>query len=77
MTEYKTPNVSFCVPSRLPVEQCVEVALSYRAGNYVRFFRQVSALPLLLAIATAKFCSLMLSHAVKVGRLAYKSPNTR
>ena len=53
------------------------MAGSYRAGNYVRFYRLVSSLPLLLLLAVTGFCELMVSRAVRVAGLAYKSPNTR
>ena len=55
----------------------MELAQSYRAGNYVRFYRLVSSLPLLLLLAVPRYCQMMLSHAVRVARLAYKSPNIK
>ena len=63
--------------SRPSLEKCVELAQSYRAGNYVRFYRLVSSLPLLLLLAVPRYCQIMLSHAVRVARLAYKSPNIK
>ena len=63
--------------SRPSLEKCVELAQSYRAGNYVRFYRLVSFLPLLLLLAVPRYCQMMLSHAVRVARLAYKSPNIK
>ena len=63
--------------SRPSLERCVELAQSYRAGNYVRFYRLVSFLPLLLLLAVPRYCQMMLSHAVRVARLAYKSPNIK
>ena len=56
---------------------CLDVARSYREGNYVRFFRQVANLPSLFLLAVFKYCKLLLSLAVSVNRLAYKSPNIK
>ena len=56
---------------------CLDVARSYREGNYVRFFRQVANLPTLFLLAVYKYCKLLLSLAVSVNRLAYKSPNIK
>ena len=56
---------------------CLDVARSYREGNYVRFFRQVANLPTLFLLAVYKYCKLLLSLALSVNRLAYKSPNIK
>ena len=57
--------------------KCLNVARSYREGNYVRFFRQVASLPTLYLLAVFKYCKLLLNHTVNVNKLAYKSPNIK
>jgi len=56
---------------------CLNIARSYREGNYVRFFKLVSSLPTLFLLAVFKFCKTLLGHTVSVNRLAYKSPNIK
>ena len=58
-------------------ERCFQLALSYREGNFVKFFRYVSYLPTLQLISVYKYCKLMLEHAASACRLAYKSPNLK
>jgi len=59
------------------LERCFQLALSYREGNFVKFFRYVSYLPTLQLISVYKYCKLMLEHAASACRLAYKSPNLK
>ena len=56
---------------------CLNIARSYREGNYVRFFKLVSRLPTLFLLAVFKYCKTLLGHTVSVNRLAYKSPNIK
>ena len=58
-------------------ESCYQLALTYRAGNFVRYFRAVAELPLLQLLAVRRHCDLMLGRAVSVSRAAYRSPNLR
>jgi len=59
------------------LEKCFEIALSYRDGNFVKFFRHVSSLPTLQLIAVYKYCRLMLDHTSSACKVAYKSPNLK
>ena len=59
-------------PDLLVLETCYQLALSYRAGNFVRYFRGLSDLPLLLLLSTRHHCDLMLDRAVTVSKTAYR-----
>jgi len=60
------------------LERCLQIALSYRSGNFVRFFRLVNGeLPMLFQISVNKYCKLMLIQAVSACQIGYKSPNLK
>ena len=59
-------------PELLVLETCYQLALSYRAGNFVRYFRGLPDLPLLLLLSTRHHCDLMLDRAVTVSKTAYR-----
>ena len=58
-------------------ERCYQLSLTYRAGNFVRYFRSVAELPLLLLLAVRRHCDLMLARAVTTSQAAYRSPNLK
>ena len=58
-------------------ERCYQLGLTYRAGNFVRYFRSVAELPLLLLLAVRRHCDLMLARAVTTSQAAYRSPNLK
>ena len=53
------------------------IAHAYEQGNCVRFYRLVSTLPLILLLASAKYCQLMTEHALSVYSKGYKAKNAR
>jgi len=53
------------------------IAHAYEQGNCVRFYRLVSTLPLILLLASAKYCQLMSEHALSVYTKGYKAKNAR
>jgi len=53
------------------------IAHAYEQGNCVRFYRLVSTLPLILLLASAKYCQLMSEHALSVYSKGYKAKNAR
>ena len=59
-------------PDPLLVESCYQLALTYRAGNFVRYFRALPGLPLLLLLSLRRHCDLMLARAIAVSRAAYR-----
>ena len=53
-------------------ERCYQLALTYRAGNFVRYFRSLAELPLLLLLALRRHCDLMVGRAVDTSLAAYR-----
>ena len=56
---------------------CLRIALWYREGNFVKFYRAVSSLPPLLLLAVTRHCKLLLARVAEVCKRAYRSPNVR
>ena len=59
------------------LELCLQIGLCYNHGNFVKFFRLVESLPIMFKLAVSKFCQKMMSRAVSVCQVAYKSPNLK
>ena len=58
-------------------ELSLQISSLYREGNYVRFFRLASTLPVIHLLAVAKYFTPMLHHVLNVGKVAFKSPNLK
>eukprot|EP00092_Neocalanus_flemingeri_P029843 GFUD01032401.1.p1 GENE.GFUD01032401.1~~GFUD01032401.1.p1 ORF type:complete len:413 (+),score=148.52 GFUD01032401.1:168-1406(+) len=59
------------------LQLCLAISQAYDQGNSVRFYRLVSTLPLLLLLASAKYCQLMCDHALSVYSKGYRAKNAR
>jgi len=59
------------------LKQSLALSHAYQQGNYVRFYRMVSTLPLILLLSCAKYCQLMSEHALSVFSKGYKAKNAR
>jgi len=59
------------------LRQSMAVAHAYEQGNYVRFYRLVSTMPLVLLLSCAKYCQLMCEHALTVCSKGYRAKNAR
>jgi len=59
------------------LKQSLALAHAYQQGNYVRFYRMVSTLPLILMLSCAKYCQLLSEHALSVFSKGYKAKNAR
>jgi len=59
------------------LKQCILLANAYEQGNYVRFYRIVSTLPLIPMLSCAKYCQLLSEHALSVFSKGYRAKNAR
>jgi len=60
------------------LERCLQIALSFGSGNFVRFFRLVNdERSILSQISVHKYCKLMLIQTVAACQIGYKSPNLK
>jgi hypothetical protein len=59
------------------LEKSMKIARCFNEGNHVRFFREVKSCPVLLLIASSKYCQLMAHHAIRVFSTAYSSKNAK
>merc|ERR1719411_2445972 len=59
------------------LNKSMKIARCFIEGNYVRFFREVKSCPVLLLLASSKYCQLMAHHAIRVFSTAYSSKNAK